>query len=149
MNLPKLNPNTPTLMDSEVRLFKRKRSSVWQVVFTTDGRQVRVSSKKRNLKDALEAARDIYLDYRFRQKKGLPVISKRFASVAALCRATMAEQLETVSARRAFVITSSLLISIWFPSMVTSSSPVLITRCCKSLPSGEKRRWGESQEPLH
>ena len=61
MTLPKLNPNTPTLMDGEVRLFKRKRSSVWQVVFTMDGRQVRVSSKKRNLKDALEAARDIYL----------------------------------------------------------------------------------------
>jgi hypothetical protein len=56
MNLPKLNPNTPTLMDGEVRLFKRKRSSVWQVVFTMDGRQVRVSTKKRILKDALEAA---------------------------------------------------------------------------------------------
>ena len=84
MNLPKLNPNTPTLMDGEVRLFKRKRSSVWQVVFTMDGRQVRVSSKKRNLKDALEAARDIYLDYRVRQKNGLPVISKRLASVAYL-----------------------------------------------------------------
>ena len=41
-----------------------------------DGRQVRVSSKKRILKEALEAARDIYLDYRVRQKNGLPVISR-------------------------------------------------------------------------
>jgi len=32
-------------MDGEVRLFKRKRSSVWQVVFTMDGRQVRVLHK--------------------------------------------------------------------------------------------------------
>jgi len=32
MKLPKSNPYTPTLMDGEVRLFKRKRSSVWQVV---------------------------------------------------------------------------------------------------------------------
>jgi len=71
MNLPKLNPNTLTLMDGEVRLFKRKRTSGWQVVFTMDGRQVRVSSKKRILTDALEAARDIYLDYRIRQKNGL------------------------------------------------------------------------------
>jgi hypothetical protein len=102
MTLPKLNPNTPTLMDGEVRLFKRKHSSVWQVVFTMDGRQVRVSSKKRNLKDALEAARDIYLDYRVRQKNGLPVISKRFASVAALCRATMAEQLENGVGKKSF-----------------------------------------------
>ena len=74
--LPKLKPNTPTLMDGEVRLFKRKRSSVWQFVSTMDGRQVRVSSKKCNLKDALEAAREIYLDYRFRQRNGLPVICR-------------------------------------------------------------------------
>jgi hypothetical protein len=56
-----------------------------------DGRQVRMSTKKRILKDAKDAARDIYLDYRFRQKNGLPVISKRFADVGALCRATMKE----------------------------------------------------------
>jgi hypothetical protein len=49
-----------------------------------DGRQVRVSTKKRILQDAKDAAREIYLDYRFRQKNGLPVISKRFADVAAL-----------------------------------------------------------------
>jgi len=59
MTLPKLNPNTPTLMDGEVRLFKRKHSSVWQVVFMMDGRQVRVSTKKRILKDAKHAARDM------------------------------------------------------------------------------------------
>ena len=84
--VPKLNPNTPTLMDGEVRLFKRKHSKVWQIAFTLDGRQVRVSSKKRILNDAVAAAREIYLDYRFRQKNGLPVISKRFTDVAALCR---------------------------------------------------------------
>ena len=61
MTLPKLNPNTPTLMDGEVRLFKRKHSSVWQVVFMMDGRQVRVSTKKRILKDAKDAAREICL----------------------------------------------------------------------------------------
>ena len=61
MTLPKLNPNTPTLMDGEVRLFKRKHSSVWQVVFMMDGRQVRVSTKKRILKDAKDAAREIYM----------------------------------------------------------------------------------------
>ena len=92
--MPKLNSNTPTLMDGEVRLFKRKHSKVWQVAFTLDGRQVRVSSKKRILNDAVAAAREIYLDYRFRQKNGLPVISKRFADVAALCRATMKQQLD-------------------------------------------------------
>ncbi|MDA8820975.1 hypothetical protein N9N45_01565 [Planktomarina temperata] len=56
-------------MDGEVRLFKRKHSKVWQVAFTLDGRQVRVSSKKRILNDAVAAAREIYLDYRFRQNQ--------------------------------------------------------------------------------
>jgi hypothetical protein len=51
--VPKLNPNTPTFMDGEVRLFKRKHSKVWQIAFTLDGRQVRVSSKKRILNDAM------------------------------------------------------------------------------------------------
>ena len=102
MTLPKLNPNTPTLMDGEVRLFKRKHSSVWQVVFMMDGRQVRVSTKKRILKDAKDAAREIYLDYRFRQKNGLPVISKRFADVAALCRAAMKQQLDNGVGKKSF-----------------------------------------------
>jgi hypothetical protein len=89
-------------MDGEVRLFKRKHSKVWQIAFTLDGRQVRVSSKKRILNDAVAAAREIYLDYRFRQKNGLPVISKRFADVAALCRATMKQQLDNGVGKKSF-----------------------------------------------
>ena len=44
--LPKLKTNTSMLMDGDVRLFKRKRSSIWQVVFMMEGRQVRVSTNK-------------------------------------------------------------------------------------------------------
>lgn len=40
------------LMDGDVRLFKRKRSSIWQVVFMMEGRQVRVSTNKCILQDA-------------------------------------------------------------------------------------------------
>jgi hypothetical protein len=89
-------------MDGEVRLFKRKHSKVWQIAFTLDVRQVRVSSNKRILNDAVAAAREIYLDYRFRQKNGLPAISKRFADVAALCRATMKQQLDNGADQKSF-----------------------------------------------
>jgi integrase len=89
-------------MDGGVRLFKRKHSKVWQVAFTLEGRQVRVSSKKRILNDAVAAAHEIYLDYRFRQKNGLPVISKRFADVAALCRAIMKQQLDNGVGKKSF-----------------------------------------------
>ena len=64
-------------MDGEVRLFKRKHSSVWQVVFMMDGRQVRVSTKKRILQDAKDAAREIYLDYRFRRHFQTNLTGKR------------------------------------------------------------------------
>ena len=52
--------------------------------------------------DAVAAAREIYLDYRFKQKNGLPVISKRFADVAALCRATMKQQLDNGVGKKSF-----------------------------------------------
>lgn len=61
-----------------------------------------MSTKKRILQDAKDAARNIYLNCRFRQKNGLPVISKRFADVAALCRATMKQQLGTGVGKKSF-----------------------------------------------
>ncbi len=61
-----------------------------------------MSSKKRIVKDAVKAAREIYLDYRFRQKNWLPVISKRFSDVAALCRAAMKQQLDNGSGKKSF-----------------------------------------------
>ena len=48
-----------------------------------DARWVRVSAKRNQLKNAKEAARELYLEYRIRQKNGLPVISKRLTDVAA------------------------------------------------------------------
>lgn len=67
-----------------------------------DERQVPVSSKKRVVKVAVEAVREVYLDYRFRQKNRLPVISKRFADVAALCRTIMKEQLDKGVGKKSF-----------------------------------------------
>ena len=46
------------------------------------------------MKDALEVARNIYLDYCVPQKNGLPFTSKHFESVTVLCRARMVECLE-------------------------------------------------------
>jgi hypothetical protein len=94
MMLPTLNPNTPALMDGKARFVERKRSSIWQVVLMMGGRQVRVVTNKRILQQAREVAREIYLAHGFRQKNGLPLISKRFADVATPIRTTMESQLE-------------------------------------------------------
>ena len=69
-----------TLLDGDIRVFKRARSRAWQATFKMDGTWVRVSTKCNQLKDAKEAARELYLEYRIRQKHGLPVISKRLAA---------------------------------------------------------------------
>ena len=39
-------------------------------------------------------ARELYIEYKIRQKNELPVISKRFANVAAYCVADMQKQLK-------------------------------------------------------
>jgi len=47
------------------------------------------------LDEAKQAASDSYLEYKFRQKNGVPVVSKRFSDVAKLCIAEMNKQLES------------------------------------------------------
>ena len=50
----------------------------------------------------LQAARELYLEYRIRQKHGLPVISKRFADVAAYCVADMQKQLDAGLGKKSY-----------------------------------------------
>ncbi|MFO7771528.1 MAG: site-specific integrase, partial [Roseovarius gahaiensis] len=92
--MPKLSPQTVTLLDGDVRVFKRDRSRAWQATFKIDGRWVRVSTKCKQLDDAKKRARELYVEYQVRQKNGLPVISKRFADVAAVTIAEMEKQVE-------------------------------------------------------
>jgi hypothetical protein len=136
-------------MDGAVKLYRRDRSRKWQAAFQMDGQYIRVSTGKSDLDEAKKAASDSYLEYKFRQKNGLPVISKRFADVAALCRATMKEQLENGVGKKSFRDYIIVIDKYLVPSLEISLSPVLITRCCKSLRAGVKRKWVESQERLH
>ena len=50
--MPKLAPNTQTVLDGEVRLFRRPRSRAWQATFKMGGRWVRVTTKCKLLADA-------------------------------------------------------------------------------------------------
>lgn len=91
--MPKLSPKTVTLLDGDVRLFKRGRSRAWQAAFKIDGRWVRITTKCRQLDDAKKRARELYVEYHVRQKNGLPVVSKRFADVARIVIADIDAQL--------------------------------------------------------
>ena len=92
--MPKLSPKTVTLLDGDVRVFKRDRSRAWQAAFKIDGRWVRITTKCKQLEDAKRRARELYVEYQVRQKNGLPVVSKRFADVARAVIADMDQQLE-------------------------------------------------------
>ena len=74
--MPKLSSETVTLLDGDIRVFKRPRSRAWQATFKMDGTWVRVSTKRKQLSEAKEAARELYIEYKIRQKNGLPVISE-------------------------------------------------------------------------
>ena len=47
--MPKLSSETVTLLDGDIRVFKRARSRVWQATFKMDGTWVRVSIKCKQL----------------------------------------------------------------------------------------------------
>jgi len=93
--MPVLREDSVLIMDGAVKLYRRERSRKWQAAFQIDGQYIRISTSKSDLDEAKQAASDSYLEYKFRQKNGVPVVSKRFSDVAKLCIAVMNKQLES------------------------------------------------------
>ena len=91
-----------TLLDGDIRVFKRACSRAWQSTFKMDGTWVRVSTKCKQINEAKEAARELYLECRIRQKQGLPVFSKRFADVAAYCISDIQKQLDVGLGKKSY-----------------------------------------------
>lgn len=89
-----LRDDTVLILDGEVRVYRRERSKRWQAAFSIDGNPIRISTGKRNLNEAKEVARDIYLEYKFRHKNDLPIVTKKFSDVAQLAIADMRKQLD-------------------------------------------------------
>ena len=93
--MPVLSEDSVLIMDGAVKLYRRERSRKWQAAFQIDGQYIRISTGKSDLDEAKQAASDSYLEYKFRQKNGVPVVSKRFSDVAKLCISEMNKQLES------------------------------------------------------
>jgi len=87
--MPRLNPDTIKIMDGVAVLFRRNRSAAWQVRYKAHGKWLRTTTQQMLLADARRAAEDIVLEARFKQRHGMPVVTKRFASVAATAIARM------------------------------------------------------------
>ena len=83
-DMPQLAPTSVTLLDGDIVLTQRSRSSAWQARYKIGDRWVRVTTKQRNLKDAKIAAKELHLDAKFKHKHGMPQQTRRFKSVAEL-----------------------------------------------------------------
>ena len=98
-----LRDDTQLILDGEVRVYRRANSRRWQAAFVIDGHTIRISTGKRILEEAKEYARDAYLEYKFRHKNQLPVVTKKFSDVARLAIADMRKQLDADLGKRVYV----------------------------------------------
>lgn len=98
----KLSPNTVTILDGDVKLTRRGGSSAWQAAFKIADRWVRVTTKCRQLAEAKDAARDLYMEYKFKAKHDLPIVTKRFDTVAQLVVADLRKQLDAGVGKKVF-----------------------------------------------
>ena len=97
-----LRDDTHLILDGEVRVYRRERSKRWQAAFVIDGHTIRISTGKRDLSEAKEYARDTFLEYKFRHKNDLPVVTKKFSDVARLTIADMRKQLDAGLGRKVY-----------------------------------------------
>ena len=115
-----LRDDTHLILDGEVRVYRRERSRRWQAAFNIDGHTIRVSTGKRDLAEAKEYARDTFLEYKFRHKNDLPIVTKKFSDVARLAIVDMRKQLDAGLGKRCIRITSFASSVIWSPSLAHS-----------------------------
>ncbi len=122
--MPVLSPQTVILNDGDLKLYKRARSRAWQATFNIDGHWVRISTKCRDLEEAKVAAKAQMVEYQFRQKHQLPVVSKKFGDVARLAIAEMRKALEADRGKktyRDYIIVIERYLIPFFGSMVVSN----------------------------
>ncbi len=100
--MAKLSADTVTMLDGDVRLTRRRNSTAWQAAFKIQDRWIRATTKCRQLSEAKEAAKNLYLEYKFRDKHDLPIVTKRFDAVARLAVIDMETQVQAGTGRKVF-----------------------------------------------
>ena len=82
--MPEKIATTHVLMPNELVLYRRERSGIWQCRFKVSDVWQRASTKQRDLKLAKKAARELMIEAEIRKRSNLPVVTRRFRSVAQL-----------------------------------------------------------------
>lgn len=97
--MPKLSPNSVHLLNGKVVLTKRGRSSYWQARFRIGRKWVRTSTKCEELDEASGVALELHAEAKFKEKNNLPVITRKFKSVAEAVKADLQRQRDSGEGR--------------------------------------------------
>lgn len=83
---------THVLMKNELIVYRRERSEVWQCRFKVGGLWQRATTKETDLVKAKHQARELMIVAEIRKRSNLPVITRKFRSVAALAIQRMEQE---------------------------------------------------------
>ena len=91
--MPEKLETTHTLMENELIVYRRERSSIWQCRYKVGGVWQRASTKERDLKKAKTIAKEFMIRAEIRKHDNLPVITRKFRDVAKLAIQRMEQKL--------------------------------------------------------
>ena len=94
---------THVLIERELVVYQRERSTTWQCRYKVDGVWQRASTKERGLKEAKAKARDLMLEAQIRQRNNLPVVTRRFKDVAKLAIQRMEQETASKNGKVSYV----------------------------------------------
>ena len=89
--VPQKSDDTVHILEGKATLFKRALTPHWHVRYKAHGKWLRTTTHSEDLTEAKSKAVDLVMNAWFREKNNLPVISKRFATVAKLAISRMEE----------------------------------------------------------
>ena len=90
------------ILDGEVSVYRRERSRRCQAAFSIDGKATRISTDKRDLEEAKDFVRASHLEYKFRHKNDLTLITKKLADEARLAIVDMRKQLDAGCSKKVY-----------------------------------------------
>jgi integrase len=83
---------THVLMQNELIIYRRERSSIWQCRYKVDGLWQRATTKEADLKKAKVKAKELMIRAEIRKHDNLPVITRKFRDIAKLAIQRMEQE---------------------------------------------------------
>ena len=96
--MPELSAQSVPILKGRVVLTKRARSSYWQARFRIGNKWIRTSTKTEDLEEAEVFATDHYYESKVKEKNNLPIITRKFSSVAEAIKAKLEKETSLVMA---------------------------------------------------